>query len=252
MIIFGHSIPIVLGMAAAICTGGIIKGITGIGLPVVTMVIVINFVDPKTALALIVMAIVVTNIWQGVRAEKILEPIKRFWLMLVVFIAALWVGAQIVAGLDRNLVLGIVGLAVVIFAGSNLWRPPVQPLGPVAERVLGPVAGVLGGLLGGMTTIWGPPLMMFLFTLKLSKDAWVQTVGVLWLVGAVPLAAFYWQNGVLNPDTIWLSLAACIPAMIGIWIGERIRTRINEEWFRKILLIALVLIGLNLIRRAFF
>ena len=38
--------------------------------------------------------------------------------------------------------------------------------------------------------------------------------------------------------------------MLGIWIGEMIRRRINQETFRKVMLLALFVIGINLIRRA--
>ena len=71
----------------------------------------------------------------------------------------------------------------------------------------------------------------------------------LYLLGAIPLAFFYYQNGVLNGDRMWLSVAACVPAMAGILIGERLRRFINEELFRKLLLVAIFVAGLNMIRR---
>ena len=45
---------------------------------------------------------------------------------------------------------------------------------------------------------------------------------------------------------------ACVPGMIGIRIGEVIRERIDQDTFRKVMLVMLLLIGLNLIRRAVF
>jgi uncharacterized membrane protein YfcA len=47
-------------------------------------------------------------------------------------------------------------------------------------------------------------------------------------------------------------LLACIPVVAGMVIGTMVRGRINEILFRKILLITLVVIGLNMIRRAVF
>ena len=93
---------------------------------------------------------------------------------------------------------------------------------------------------------------MYLVMLRLPKDAWVRSVALVYVTGAVPLAAFYWSNGVLNPSNVWLSTAACIPGMAGILTGERIRRHINEEAFRRAMLVLLFLIGLNLIRRAVF
>ena len=95
-------------------------------------------------------------------------------------------------------------------------------------------------------------MMMLFVMLKLEKDDWVQTVGLVWFVGSVPLTYAYWQNGMLNSETAPMSLYACLPGMLGIWIGEMIRRRINQKTFRKVMLLALFVIGINLIRRAIF
>jgi len=48
------------------------------------------------------------------------------------------------------------------------------------------------------------------------------------------------------------SAGACVPAMVGLWGGQKIRKRIPQESFRKVLMATLFVIGLNLIRRAIF
>ncbi len=249
---FGFAPEIIAAMAMSIFIGGIVKGITGVALPVVTMVIVVNFVSPQTALAMIVLAIVVTNLWQAMRAGGDWRPIRRFWPLLVPFVIGLYLGSLIVADIDSATMFLSMGIATLVFTVSELWKPRQRPMGPWTERIFGPIAGAAGGLLGGISTIWGPPIMMFMFMLHLPKDEWVRTIAIIWLAGAFPLTAFYIANGVLNAETAPISAAACIPAMLGILVGERLRGLINEKLFRKVLLIALFLVALNLIRRGIF
>ena len=237
---------------AALCMGGVAKGVTGIGLPIISIAILVNFFPPTLSIAIVVMPILVTNLWQAVSSENFFAPIKRFWPVVVFFVTTLTISAQLVVSLNPDHLFAILGTSVVIFSASNLAKPRVSAISAGTERWLGPVAGIAGGLLGGVSTIWGPPLMMFLMTLKLNKDEWVRTVGFIWFTGAIPLTLTYWYNGMLNEQSFPLSLAACIPGMIGILIGERIRSWINQETFRKVMLILLFLIGLNLIRRALF
>ena len=54
----------------AVIIGGIFKGIVGLGLPIVSIAILLNFLPPTTVLAIVVVPIVVTNFWQAVRAEE--------------------------------------------------------------------------------------------------------------------------------------------------------------------------------------
>lgn len=246
---FGIETTVLAAIGAAGVVGGFVKGATGIGLPIVCIAVLVNFLEPRVVLAVLVLPILVTNLWQGFRADDLMAPLRRFWPMILCFLATLLIFARVMAGLDTQVLFTVLGCVLALFSLANLWRPRAHALSSRTERWLGPVAGVLGGILGGLTTIWGPPMMMYFVMLKLDKDDWVRTVGFVWSAGAIPLTLAYWQNGVLNADTWPLSLYACLPALLGTLIGERARRQINQELFRKIMLAALLIIGLNLIRR---
>ncbi len=249
---FGYDTPTLAVISAAIFVGGIVKGVSGIGLPIVTIAIVVNFVSAPVALAIVVAPILVTNLWQAVRAGNLFAPLRQFAPMIICFIVFLVLTAHFVVNIDPNALFGILGVCVTIFTLSNFIRPPVEPLSPKTQKWAAPLAGTLGGILGGVSTIWGPPMMMYLVLLKLPKDIWVRVVGLVWFLGSIPLTLSYWANGILNAQTIPLSIYACLPGMAGILVGEVIRKHIDQETFRKVLLIALFIIGLNLIRRAVF
>ncbi len=247
---FGLEPTIVAWLALSIFIGGLAKGLSGVALPITTLAIALNFVDARTGLALVAVSLLVTNIWQAFGAGDIFGPLKRFWLMALVLVCALYVGSLLVSILDETILFAMMGVSALIFACSQLFKPDIAPLSPNAERILGPIAGAIGGVMGGLTSVWGPPIMMFIFMLKLDKDTWVRSITGLYLIGAIPFVFFYVQNGVLEGDMLWLSIAACVPVMIGILIGERLRKYINEEAFRKFLLIVLLIVGANLLRRA--
>ena len=239
-------------MSGALITGGVVKGIVGLGLPIVAMAILLNFMPPLTVLGLMVAPILITNLWQSLRAGNLLQPLRRFWPMIVMALIFLFIGAELIVAMDTAVLFAVLGCFVVVFSATNLMKPQVHPLKPETEKWAGLLAGALGGFLGGITTIWGPPMMMFFVMLKLDKDTFVRTIGLAWLSLAIPLTFAYWRNGIFTGDVIWLSLAACVPGMIGIRIGEKIRDRIDQETFRKAMLVVMFIIGLNLIRRAVF
>ena len=249
---FGLSVELIVIISATIGLGGVVKGVTGIGLPIFAISVLVNFLDPLTTFTFMVIPILVTNLWQAATSKNWATPFRRFPLMIATFVVCLMFGVNLAVSLNTEALLLILGISVVIFSAANLIKPHSTPLSPQLERYFSPVAGALGGLLGGLTTIWGPPMMMLFVMLKLDKNTWVQTVGVIWFIGSVPFAFAYWYNGLLNAATFPVSCFACLPAMIGIWFGENIRRRINQKTFRKIMLTALIIIGLNLIRRAVF
>jgi len=249
---FGLEWPLVAIMSGALIFGGIVKGVVGLGLPIVSIAILLNFLPPLTTLGILVAPILVTNLWQTARAGNIMEPLRRFWPMILTGFICLFIGAELIVSMDTKLLFGVLGACVVVFSGTNLFRPRVHPLKPETEKWAGPLAGAAGGLLGGISTIWGPPMMMYFVMLKLPKDTFVRTVSMAWFILSIPLVIAYWRNGIFAGDVIALSLAACVPGMVGIRIGEIIRDRIDQETFRRVMLVVLLIIGLNLIRRAVF
>jgi len=56
-------------------------------------------------------------------------------------------------------------------------------------------------------------------------------------------------SGVLNSATATFSMALLIPSVIGMWVGFKIQDRMNQNVFRKVTLIMLIIVGLNLLRK---
>ncbi len=234
----------------AMLTGGVVKGLLGVGLPIIALAIMVNFIDPKLALGIITLPLFASNTFQVWRAGGLVEMCRRFWPIALVFLTALWFSTGLVPDLDSNTILAILGAAVVIFAITSLWRQ-LPELPGRAVRPVGIVAGALSGVVGGISTVWGPPLMMYFIALRLPRNTFVQAAGLMWFIGGFPLVGGYIANGILTASIVPLSALTIVPAIAGFWLGERVRDRIEQDSFRKLLLVAFAVIGLNLIRRAF-
>ncbi len=58
--------------------------------------------------------------------------------------------------------------------------------------------------------------------------------------------------GVLRTEHVVPGLAALVPVGAAMMVGRWLRGKFDQERFRKVLLITMVLIGLNLIRTGLF
>jgi len=238
-------------IAVVMIAAGFVKGVVGLGLPLVSLGLMSIFLPIREVLGIIILPLMLTNIWQVVHVRGTLAPLRRFWPMLVTMLVGLAIGAQLVVVLDVSYLYLIVGGMVTVFTALGFLHPTMR-LPPRAEVPGGVAIGALAGFCGGMGGIWGPPISMYLLALDLKKDDFIGTVGLVWFVGALPLGLFYALNGIIGSHNVLYSAAACIPAVAGLLIGQLIRQRIPQESFRKVLMATLFLIGLNLIRRAIF
>lgn len=233
----------------AFLLGGALKGIVGVGMPLVGISLLSLVLDPRLVLALLAIPILVTNLWQAFNTGLPWHNVVRFWPLILLFGIGTWAGAQLIVQINTALLLGILGMVVVVFCSLSLLNPRFY-LPPRHERWAGPAVGIGAGILNGISTVNGPPLAMYLVSLRLEKDAFVAAYGLICVCGAVPLVLSYAAVGILGVQEAKWSLLALIPVMGGLWFGQWVRSYINPVLFRKMLLIVLILLGLNLIRRA--
>ena len=72
------------------------------------------------------------------------------------------------------------------------------------------------------------------------------------LIGGVPFALAYVQQGFLTPELGAVSLALVVPTLLGFTLGAKLRSRFSNEGFRKLVLCVFLILGLNLLRRGIF
>ena len=186
---------------------GGVKGLIGIGLPTVALALLVHFVPLREGAALMVLPAVLTNIWQASSGGHGLALLKRFWLMLVMLCLATWVGVGLLVTSDERLMSGIFGVVITLYAIVGLTRPVPRPLGRRSEVWLSPLIGIANGLLNGLTGSFAFPGILYLEALRLSRDAMIQAMGILFLVASTALAVALTGHKVMTA-----SFSYCQPA----------------------------------------
>jgi len=247
--VFGISWQIAALVGVTFFFGGLIKGIIGIALPIISFGVLSSVLPVPVVLGYMAIPLIFTNLTQTLQAGNPAIPAKRFWPVIVPLVAGILISARLVTDFDPRFVYGLIGVTVVVFSTLSLLQPEFL-LPRVYEKPMGFVVGALGGFLGGISTIWGPPITMYLVSLKLDKDEMIRSIGLIWLCASVPMILAYIAYDILNEVTWKISAAATVPALAGFYIGAYVRQFIGQKVFRTAILLFLIAIGLNLLRRA--
>ena len=118
------------------------------------------------------------------------------------------------------------------------------------ERPTGVVMGFAAGMLGGLSTVHGPLLIVYAASLRLAKEAFIATLGTFFLIGGICILVTFVERGILTREMAPWSLLCVLPALAGMWLGRRLGHRIDQERFRTAVPIVLFVLGANLMRRA--
>lgn len=114
------------------------------------------------------------------------------------------------------------------------------------------LVGAFAGFIGGLSGVWGPPLVAYLTALNTEKRAQMRAQGAAFGLGSVLLLLAHTGSGVVRAETFAFSALLTLPAVLGMWLGGKVQDRIDQETFRRATLVVLLIAGLNLMRRAMF
>ena len=240
-----------VGAVFALASGGFAKGVVGFALPLIALSVAGSFVPYQVAVALLIVPTLVSNLFQALRhgLAPALGSLREFWRLNLILVVMIALSAQLVVALPDKVLFGILGVTVSAFGASQLagWRPRF----PMRHRALVETAvALVGGFFGGISGIWGPPLVMYLLAVGLPKTEMVRVQSLSFLLGSFVLLFAHLHSGVLNAVTLPASCWLVLPTMAAMFAGYRVHDRLDQELFRKVTLVVLVLTGLNLLRRA--
>ncbi len=246
----GISLPQIAAIALTFFLAGIVKGVTGMGLPTVAMGLLGTIMPPVAAASLLVVPSFVTNIWQLLAGPRFAALAARLWPMLFGIVAGTLAGAGVIAGGNAGWTAMALGAALAIYAAMGLfsWHWQVTARG---ERKLSLFVGLTTGLVTGGTGVFVIPAVPYLQALNLHRDDLIQALGLSFTVSTIALGAGLASRGAFQAGDVGASALAVLPALLGMWAGQRIRQRISLVAFRRWFLICLLLLGLELMLRPF-
>lgn len=239
-----QNIGITLIILGAFFFAGIIKGFLGIGLPPAAMVILTLVIDTPIAISLLTLPIIFTNLFQYLGCENPIEIAKKYWFFGLSIMVSIFLTSLFITSFPKSIISVTIGFAMISFSLSQMFSTKIF----IGASLLWHLsAGIFAGVLGGLSSIWSPPVAMYLLASRVSRAEFIGATGFLFLAGSIPLAIGLGFAGVLTTNTILHSLIGLIVVLVGFWVGEWLRGSIQQDSFRRIVLWAFLIMGGRLV-----
>lgn len=233
---------IVFGLAVFLLAGTV-KGMVGMGLPAITIALTSLFLPLPEAIALLSLPTILSNIWQAAVGGHFWAIVRRQWPLIVPLTIVLYLTMWLIGQKGPNWAFLVLGAVLVVYSGMGLLR--IHPhLSPDLEKPVGPIIGVISGFVAGLVGVPIVPLMPYLHALNIKPSEIVQTLGIVLCATSLTLTFSLLSFGLLDGQRAIVSAAACVPALGGMWIGQRIRSRLSVDQFRLAVFWALMVMGL--------
>jgi len=225
--------------AAVLLLAYFVRGISGFGsgliaVPLLALKLPLTFVVPLILLT----DFTASTTLGGLTFRQVAwDEIRRLALPSVLGVVA---GTWLLVSLPREPMLIGLGSFVILFALRNLLLSGRQPR-VIAAAWAWPAA-LTGGTVGAMFGTGGPPYVIYLSHRLFDKGQLRATFsGLFFLEGLVRIATFLVSGLLLNTALITAYLVAMPVALVALWAGSHVHTRLSNDQMLK--LISLILIG---------
>lgn len=236
------TIEVVIYTAVVFLFAGWVKGVVGMGLPTVAMGALGLAMAPVQAAALLVVPSLVTNVWQFVAGPGVRNIIRRLAVMMVFVCIGTALGIRwLVSDASRWPAITL-GAVLTLYALLALFLPKLSVPARWESRA-SPVVGFATGVLTGATGVFVVPAVPYLSAIGMSKDELVQALGLSFTISTIALGIALGSMGRYPIELLLVSFAAVLPALLGMFIGQRMRDRIEPDAFRRWFFVAMLLIG---------
>lgn len=245
-----YSLLLIAAIFATFFAAGMVKGVSGMGLPTVAMGVLGSLLSPLAAAGLLLVPSFVTNVWQLLAGPRFGMIARRLWSMMLTIMIGTVMGSMLLTGGDAGLTTGALGVTLFVYAAYTLLAKPFH-ISRRWEPWLAPGIGLATGLITGATGVFTIPAVPFIQSLDLERDDLVQALGLSFTVSTIALASGLLWHGAVPVADMLTSTFAVVPALLGMTAGQAIRTRISPSLFRRLFLVFLLLLGLEMALHGF-
>ena len=229
--------------SAAIFLAAIVRGFSGFGfsllaITAISLILPVAQIVPSIFLLEIAASLnLIPTIWREIHWGSLR------WLMIG-YVIGLPVGGYALIHAPEapaQIVLGIfvIGTAILMLRGFHLAKTPGAP----ASTATGVASGVLNGAFG----IGGPPVVLFYFSTPGAAAIGRASIIFFFLFTDLLGVGYFATQGIVTAQS-FVQSALWLPALlVGVWLGAHGFKRMNQDAFRRwvlVILIALAAIGI--------
>ncbi len=245
----GQTVVEIVVVALCLAAGGVLKGATGAGAPILAVPALAAFFDVRFAGVVMLVPNIGTNAWQVWRYREAM-PQWRFMVPLIVggMIGAAF-GTFALKGFSSATLSLVMAGAVLSYVMLRLARPHWRLAMGLAGWLAFP-AGLAAGVLQGAAGLSAPVSLTFMNAIGMRREAFIAGISAFFAgLSAVQIATVA-AEGLFRPHEVFYSLFALLPVSLAMPLGGRLARRISPAALDRVILGLLCVIALKLLADA--
>ena len=229
---------------------GTVKGTIGFALPLIGVPFLSVFIGPRDAVMMMSIPVFLTNLanaWIDRRQWRYAKEIVLYTAAGVLGVPA---GTLFLHWVNPEVARLLLGLAVYFYLAARGLFPPVETLSRAGRVGIGGSLGALAGFMTGVASVPGPVNVVYFSMFSWPKEAFIFMMNFFnTLVASSLVASLAYHGSYTLGALLWIG-ASLVPIFGGMWLGLRLRDRLDQALFYRVVRLALFWVATSLVLRS--
>ncbi len=233
-------------IAMVLLVSAFIHGSVGFGFPMISTPILAMGMDLSSAIMVTLLPTILLNTMSIRNAKGWKRLVQKHFPFAVLALSGSMLGTLILVVWDAHWMKVLLALMIVLYLALEKLEVDLEFMNRYKRTVFVSFS-LIGGILGGITNIMLPILIMYALLKRYSKEESIVFMNLSFLLGKLSQTAIFLLMG------HWLSgemlLYTTIPALGGFLIGVKIKKSIPDKTYTAIVKVLLLLIAIAIVVR---
>jgi uncharacterized membrane protein YfcA len=238
-------------ICCALAAGGLTKGLTGLGLPMVAIPLMAGFLGVERAVLIMIVPTVVLNVWLSWANRDCITDMPEIKRLLIPGLPGAAIGASVLYLAPEKLLATILAAWIVVYLIVRVLRPNLV-LTLTSRRQIAPAVGFASGAMQAASGICAPILASYIDALGLSPRSYVFAISTAFAAFAGSHFLVLLSMQAYSLEQLAQSSIALIPALVFMKPGTWLRNIVDPAIFTRVIRVILVIMAVRLIYGAWF
>ncbi len=220
--------------------GSMMQMVTGLGLPILAMIVLPQIISYQSSLAVVVLINVGHALVTLLTGERKIDYRKCFAVIAVYFVTATII-VQFMVSQSVDLMMRLMGAALIviglyfIFFNRNLkfktsWKGNI-------------LTGIACGIMGALFGFFGPPLSIYYLATAEDGVEYQSNMRFTYLITAIYTVGLRIWAGYMTPEVVSYGVVSLLALSVGVLVGNKLLKNIQGDKLRLAVYWALVFCG---------
>ena len=235
-----------LAVVSILVLAGFIHGAFGFGFPLVATPLLMLGLEPRTAILLTLVPTICINLVSIAEEQHWRTALRRFWPIPVFTLVGSMLGTRLLLAVDPEPLRVLLALVLIAYLVADRFIGGDGPEHTIPKWGLA-LLGLVMGMMAGVVNIFAPIVVVFALYTRMDPLLMVAAFNLSFVTSKSGQLTAFFANGAIDPDIMVLSLWALPPVVLSLWLGIRLRKRIDPQAYKGLLRYALWAIAFLLI-----